>query len=98
MTPTLSAKISSPVVVDDAAAVAVAVEAEADIGPVARRTALADGVQHLHVFGVGIVARESVVELGVERDHLDAERVEHLRREGAGGAVAAGGHDLDLAA
>ena len=50
-------------VVDHAAAVAVAVEAEARRRPCARRTASRDGVQHLHVFGVGIVAREGVVEL-----------------------------------
>ena len=38
-----------------------------------------------------------MVELGVERDHLAADRLQHLRREGAGGAVAAGGDDLELA-
>ena len=63
-------------VVDDAAAVAVAVEAEPH-----RRAALqhlvADGVQHLQVFGIGIVARESVVELGIERHDVDADRLQH---------------------
>ena len=38
-----------------------------------------------------------VVELGVERDHLAADRFQHLRRERAGRAVAAGHHDLQLA-
>ena len=51
---------------------------------------VAHGVQHLHVFGVGIVVREGVVELAVERHHLAADRFQHLRRERAGGAVAAG--------
>ena len=77
-------------VVDDAAAVAVAVEAEADRGAGLQHL-VADGVQHLQVFGVRIVAREGVVELGVERHDLDADRLQHARREGAGGAVAAGG-------
>ena len=45
----------------------------------------------------GIVAREGVVELAVERHHLAADRFEHLRRERAGGAVAAGADDLEPA-
>ncbi len=80
-------------IVDDAAAVAVAVEAEADIGAVLLH-GIGDGVQHLQVFGVRIVVREGVVELGVERHDVGAERCEHARREGAGGAVAAGGDHL----
>ena len=59
-------------VVDHAAAVAVAVEAEADVGLVGQHR-LAHGVQHLHVFGIGVVAREGVVELAVERHHLAAD-------------------------
>ena len=51
-----------------------------------------DGVQHLHVFRVGIVAWEVVVQLRIERDHLTADGLQHLRREGAGRAVAAGRH------
>src|SRR5262245_20419638 len=58
---------------------------------------LAHGVQHLHVLGVGIVVRKGVVELAVERDDLAADRLQHLRREGAGGAVAAGADDLQAA-
>ena len=54
-------------------------------------------MQHLHVFGVRIVFRKGVVELGVERDHLAADRFHHLRRERARGAVAAGDHDFQLA-
>ena len=84
-------------VVDHAAAVAVAVEAERDVGA-SLRDRRRHRVQHLHVFGVRIVAREGEVEIAVERDDLDAERAQELGREGAGGAVAAGGDDLELAA
>ena len=38
--------------------------------------------------------REGVVELGVERHDFGAERGEDARREGAGGAVAAGDDHL----
>ena len=54
-------------------------------------------MQHVQVFGVRIVARKSEVELAIERDDLDAERAQQLRREGARRAVAAGGDDLQLA-
>src|SRR5436190_103287 len=57
----------------------------------------AHGVQHLHIFGVGIVVRESVVELAVKRHDLAADRCQHLRRERAGSAVAAGAHHLEAA-
>ena len=83
-------------IVDHAAAVAVAVEAQPDIGAGFQHL-VADGMQHLHVFGIGVVARKSVVEFDVERDHLAADALQRLRREGAGGAVAAGGHHLQLA-
>src|SRR5213078_2848973 len=33
----------------------------------------------------------------IERDHLAADRFEHARRECAGGAVAAGAYDFELA-
>ena len=84
------------VIVDDAAAVAVAVEAEADVGLV-REHGVAHRVQHFHVFGVRIVVRERVVELAIERHHLAADFLQDLRREGAGGAVAAGAYDLESA-
>ena len=58
---------------------------------------VAHGVQHFHVFGIGIVFREGVVELGVERHHLATDRLHHLRRECPRGAVAAGDHDFELA-
>ena len=84
-------------VVDDAAAVAVAVEAERDVGAglLHRRR---HRMQHLHIFGVRIVVREGEVEIAVERNDLDAELAQELGREGAGRAVAAGGDDLEPAA
>ncbi len=69
-------------IVDDAASVAVAVEAEPHVGA-ARAHGVGHGVQHVHVFGVGIVARKGEVELRVERHHLAAERLQHAGREGA---------------
>jgi hypothetical protein len=98
MTPTLSAKISLPCVVDDAATVAVAIEAEADIGAVLQHR-VTDGMQHLHVFRIGIVARESVVELDIERDDFAADALPgRFGRKGARRAVAASGNDLERAA
>ena len=85
-----------PLVVDDAAAVAVAVEAERDIGAgLGRRRR--HRVQHLHVFRIRIVMGENEVEIAVERNDFGAERAQELRRESAGGAVAAGGDDLEPA-
>ncbi len=82
-------------VVDHAAAVAVAVEAQGHVG-LARQHGVAHGVQHLHVFGVRIVVRKGVIELAIERHDLAADFFQHLRREGAGGAVAAGAHHLEM--
>ena len=81
-------------VVDDAAAVAVAVEAEREVGAALlhRRR---HRVQHPHILGVRIVAREGEVELAVEGNDLDAERAQELGRERPGGPVAAGGDDLE---
>ena len=83
-------------VVDDAAAVAVAIEAERDVGIVDQH-GVAHRVQHLHVFGVRIVAREGVIEIAIERYDLAANGFQHARGKGAGGAVAAGGDDLQFA-
>jgi hypothetical protein len=69
-------------VVDHTAAVAVAVEAERDVRLVLEHR-IAHRVQHLHVFGVGIVVRERVIELAVERHDLAADGLRALRREGA---------------
>ena len=81
-------------VVDDAAAVAVAVEAERDIRA-ALPHRLRHRVQHMQVFGIGVIAREGEVEVAVERRDLDAERAEEFWRESAGRSVAAGGDRLD---
>ena len=89
MTPTLSAKISSPSLSTTPQRSPSPSKPSADVGLV-REHRVAHGVQHLHVFGVGIVVREGVIELAVERDDLAADRFQHLRRERAGGAVAAG--------
>ena len=84
------------VIGNDTAAIAVAVEREADVG--SRRENLGrNRMKHLHVFGVRVVVRESVVEVGVERHDLAADRFQDLRREGTGRAVAAGGDDLEAA-
>ena len=63
-------------IVDDAAAVAVAIEAEADIGA-ALAHLVGHRMQHFQVFGIGIVVREVVIELGVERDDFAAELFEN---------------------
>ena len=83
-------------VVDDAAAVAVAVEAERDIG--ARRLhRRRHRVQHMQVLGIRVVAREGEIELAIEGDDLGAERAQELGRKGARRAVAASGDDLEPA-
>ena len=83
-------------IVDDAAAVAVAIEAEADVGA-APAHLVRHGMQHLHVLGVGVVAREGMVELAVERHHVDAHARQQLRGEGPRRAIAAGGDGADFA-
>ena len=75
-------------VVDHAAAVAVAIEAQRHVRLVGKHC-VAHGVQHFHIFGVRIVVREGVIELAVERHDFTADRFEHLRRECARSAVAA---------
>ena len=95
MTPTLSAKISSPSLSTTPQRSPSPSKPSADVG-LARQHRVAHGVQHLHVFGVGIVFRKRVVELAVERDHLAADRFQHLRRERAGGAVAAGAYHFQV--
>ncbi len=82
-------------VVDDPAAVAVAVEAEPDVGPDGLDL-LGHGFEHVKVFGVRVVAREGEIGFGVERHHLAAERFEESRRESARRSVAAGRHNLQL--
>ena len=48
-------------IVDNAAAVTVAVEAKSDIGPVLEHR-LAHSKQHMQVFGIGIIFREVAIE------------------------------------
>ena len=83
-------------VVDDAAAVAVAVEAERDVRArlFHRRR---HRVQHVQVLGIRIVTGKGEIEIAVERNDLATQRREKPRREGARSAVAAGGDDLQLA-
>ncbi len=80
-------------IVDHAAAVAVAVEGEAEIGGMLKHR-IAGGVQHAEVFGVRVVGGEGVVELAIERDDGAAELGKDARREGARRAVAARDDDL----
>ncbi len=54
-------------------------------------------MQHLHILRIRIVAREGEVAIAIEGNDLDAERAQEFGREGAGGAVAAGGDDPELA-
>ncbi|MNI36288.1 hypothetical protein D3C73_903330 [compost metagenome] len=83
-------------VVDHAAAVAVAVKAQGQIG--ARLLHLGGHLhQHGVIFRVRIVFGEGVVEVRVHLDHLGAHQAQHLGGEGSGRAVAAGGHDLERA-
>ncbi len=82
-------------VVDDAAAVAVAVEAEADVGPLALHR-LGELVQHLEIFRVRIIVREGVVEHGVHGDDVDADALQDFRREIACRPVAARANDAEL--
>ena len=96
ITPTLSAKISSPSLSTTPQRSPSPSKPSATSALCAQHR-VAHGVQHLHVFGVGIVVREGVIELAVERHDLAADRLQHLRRERAGGAVAAGADDLELA-
>ena len=80
--------------VDHAAAVAVAIEAEPH-GRAALAHLVRHGVQHGEVFGIGIVAREGEIELGIHRHDLATDPLQEFGRKGAGGAVAAGGDNLD---
>jgi hypothetical protein len=54
-------------------------------------------MQHLHILGVRIVAREGEVELAVERNNFGAERAQELGRERPGGAIPTSRDDLEMA-
>ena len=81
-------------VVDDATAVTVAVEAEREVGLglLHRRRHC---VQHPHILGVRIVAREGEIEFAVKGNDLDAKRAQELWRERPGGPIAAGGDNFE---
>ena len=96
MTPILSAKISWPSLSTTPQRSPSPSKPSARSAPLSPHR-LRHRVQHMQVFGVRIVAGEGEVELAVERNDVDAERGEELRREGARRAVAAGGDDLELA-
>ena len=81
-------------VVHHPAAVAVAVEAQRQIGP-GLPHALRHLAQHGVVLGVGVVLGEGEVEVGVHLDHLGSHAAQGFRREGPGRAVSAGGDHLD---
>ena len=81
------------IVGDDTAAIAVAVERQADVGAGFENLGR-NGVKHFHVFRVRVVVREGVVEIGIERHDFAADRFQNLRRESARRAVAAGGDDF----
>jgi hypothetical protein len=83
-------------VVNNATAVTVAIEAERDIRPYPQHL-VTHGVQHLHVFGVGIVFWKIMVEVAVETNNLAAHGFEHLRRECPCRSVAACANHLEPA-
>ena len=83
-------------VIDHAAAVAVTVEAEREVGPGGAH-GVGHVVQHFHRFGVRVVVGEGVIQLVVAGHHLDADTLEKLGREGRGRAVAGGADHAQLA-
>ena len=83
-----------PLIVDHADPVAVAVDADADIGGRGQNR-LADVVQEGDIFRVRVVPLEIPIRCAVELDHLAAEPAEQYRREPVAGAVAGGDHHLE---
>jgi hypothetical protein len=81
-------------IVDHAAAIAVAVEAERKLRARTHHR-IPHRAQHVQVFGVGIVFREIPIERGVHRHDVRADPRQRFRRERACGAVAAGRHHAD---
>ena len=81
-------------IVDDTAAVAIAVKAQTDISAMLQH-GVTDGMKHFHVFRIGIVAREGMVELAIHLDHLDTHGAQDLGRIGPRRAIAAGRDDLE---
>ena len=96
ITPTLSAKIASPSLSTTPQRSPSPSKARPRSAPVLEH-GVARRVQHVEIFGIGIVRGEGVVELAIERDDGGAKLGENARREGAGRAVAAGDDDLQRA-
>ncbi len=55
-----------------------------------------DGVQHFHVFRIGVVTGKGVIQLRIKGNHFTSEALQQLRREGASRAIAASRDDLHL--
>src|SRR4029079_3487557 len=55
------------------------------------------GMEHLHVFRIRVVARERVIELGIQRDDLDTQGFQNARGKVNGRAVTAGHNSPDPA-
>ena len=81
-------------VVDEAAAVAVAVETEGQIRAMLQHR-FGHGREHRRIFRIWVVVGKAEVEIAMEGDHLAARRGDGLWREGARRAVAAGHHHLE---
>src|SRR5262249_8341463 len=83
-------------VIHDATSIPVAVETERNVRAIDQHC-ITHSVQNFHIFGVGMVSRERVIEIAVKRNDLAPDRLQNSWRESASGAVAAGGHDLEFA-
>ena len=83
-------------IIDYAAAVAVAVKAQREIR--ARLAhGLGHGVQHDLVFWIGVVFWEGIVEIAIHLDHLYPHGAQGLGCKGPGCAITAGGYHLERA-
>ena len=71
------------------AAIAVAIEAEGQIGAACPHR-VGHVAQHFQCFGIGVVVRKARVEFVVAGDDFDADSLQDLRCESSGGAVPGG--------
>ena len=83
-------------IIDNAAAVAIAVKGKTDIGT-GFQNLVAHGVQHFHIFRIGVVMWEAVVQLAMQFDHLNAQRAQHIRGERPRRAIAASDNRFQFA-
>ncbi len=81
------------VVIDYAAAVAVAIECKPNIRS-SGKYRLADGVQHAHVLWIWIVMRKRVVELAIKRHNFASHSLQNFRRKRTCRSVTASGNNL----